>query len=57
MGDTEENVAGLRVTLFDKALQRVGQWFVARLIGLHNLMAGLADGDDMVVFVDYFQLT
>ncbi len=57
MGDAEENVAGLSVTLFDKALQRIGQWFVARLVGLHYLMAGLADGDDVVVFVDYFQLT
>jgi hypothetical protein len=57
MGDAEENVARLRVTLFDKALQRIGQWFVTRLVSLHNLMAGLADGDDVVVFVDYFQLT
>ena len=56
MGDAEENVAGLSVTLFDKALQRIGQWFVARLVGLHNLMAGLADGDDVVVFVDNLYL-
>ena len=55
--DAEENVAGLRITLLDKAFQCVGQWFVARLVGLNNLMASLADGDDVVVFVDDLHLT
>ena len=57
MGDTQKDIARLGVTLLDKALQRVGQRLVARLVGLHNLVAGLADGDDMVIFVDDLHLT
>ena len=57
VSDTQKDIARLGIALLDQALQRFRQWFVARLITLHNLVAGLTDGDDVVVFVDYFQLT
>ena len=57
VSDTQKDIARLGIALLDQALQRLRQWFVARLVTLHNLVAGLADSDDVVVFVDYFQLT
>jgi hypothetical protein len=57
VGDTQEDIARLGIALLDQALQRLWQWFVACLVALHDLVAGLADSEDVVVFVDYFQLT
>jgi hypothetical protein len=51
MGDAEEHLAGLIVPLLDIGLDGLGERRIARLIALDDLVAGLVDGYDMVVFV------
>ena len=51
MGDAEEHLAGLLVPLLDIGLDGLGERRIARLIALDDLVAGLVDGYDMVVFV------
>lgn len=49
----QKDIARLLVALLDEAFQGLGQWFVARLVGLHDFVARLRHDDEVVVFVDY----
>ena len=51
MRHTEKDLAGLVVLLLDIGLDHFTQRRVARLVALHNLIAGLVDGNNMVVLV------
>ena len=50
---TEEHVARLLISLLDESFQSLAERFITRLIALHNLMASLADHNEMIVFVYY----
>ena len=51
MGNTEKDLTGLVVLVLDVGLDDLAQRCVARLIALHDLVAGLINGNNMVVFV------
>ncbi len=53
MHHAEEDVAGFLVFLLDILLHRFGERSVAGLVALDYFAGGLADDDDMVVFVNY----
>jgi hypothetical protein len=51
MGYAQEDFSGFIVLLFDVRLNGLRKRCVAGFIALHDLVAGLVDGDDMIVFV------
>jgi len=51
MRDTEEDFTGFVVLGLDVLLHRFAQRRIPRLVSLHDLVAGLIDSDNMVVFV------
>ena len=53
MGNAKEDLAGLVVFLFNISLHHLGERCIARLVALHYLAAGLVDGNDMIIFVEY----
>lgn len=53
MRHAQENLTGLMVFVLDIRLDGLAQRRVTRLIALHDLVAGLVDGYDMIVFVEY----
>ena len=52
MHNADEHVARLSVFLSDPLPQLIRQRGIARLIALHDLVARLADGDQVIVFVN-----
>ena len=52
MHNADEHVARLGVFLSDPLPQLIRQRGIARLIALHDLVARLADGDQVIVFVN-----
>ena len=54
MRHAEKHLARLVVLDFDIRLDGLAQRCVARLVALHDLVAGLIDSNDMVVFVEDF---
>ena len=54
MGHAKEHLTGLVILVLYIRLHRLAQRRVARLIALHNLVAGLVDGNNMIIFVEYF---
>ena len=51
--DTQEHLTGLVVFDLDIRLDGFAQRRVSGLIALHDLVAGLIDGDNMIVLVQY----
>lgn len=57
MNHTKEHFARFGIAFLDVCFHQVGEWRVAGLVALNNLARLLRDDDDMVVFVENFQLS
>ena len=56
MRHAQEHLAGLVVFILDIGFHRLTQRRITRLIPLHDLIAGLIDSNNMIIFVKYGHL-
>ena len=54
VGDTDEDIAGLGIFLFEPRLEHFREGLVAGLVALHDFAAGFVHRNEVIVFVDNF---